>query len=304
MAKKHLTIDDEPIVKAMPPMGSDDGDDMDEDMDEDDVGDEDMDDEDMDEDDAEKSDMTEMDLVKALDEMDNIAAASANGVNPRERALAAKLAGGSPLTKSERVELASFGDFDDEMAKSHKEQFMETPQIAQGFEVSDFLDAAFSKVAEALDANRAEMSKSFAETGEFNRALAKSLNALGAVVIAQDRKIRQLEKSLAGDVAPMRVEAAPAKGATRTSVGQRVNDSGAIRKSQSQPQGMQLTKGMILDTLDEQIAKSEGQRGVVDGVDLVLEASRYETTQLLSPDAMRLVCKVRGLDPTSLGLNG
>jgi hypothetical protein len=249
-----------------------------------------------------KSDLTEDTLIKALDEMDSIAVAASNGISPREQALASKLASGTPLTKSERAELAAAGE---PMAKSHKESFVENPQIAQGFEVSEFLDAALTKVAEALDTNREEMTKSFGEVGEFNRALAKSLNALGAVVIAQDKKIRQLEKSLAGEAPRRVVEAAPAKGVTssRSSVGQRVNDSGGMRKSQAAG-GATLTKGMILDTLDDQIAKSDGQRGVVDGVDLVLESSRYETTQLLSPDAMRLVCKARGIDPSTLGLNG
>jgi len=302
MAKRTTTptIDDEPIVKA--DMDSEEGEaEGAAENDEDDDGIDDEDDE-IDED-AAKSDLTEDTLVKALDEMDNIANASANGVNPRERELAAKLASGTPLTKSERAEMSSFADDTTTLEKSNRETFMENPQIAQGFEVSDFLDAALTKVAEALDNSREEMTKSFSEVGEFNRALAKSLNALGAVVISQDKEIRALKKSLAG-VSTASVEAAPAKGVARTSVGQKVNDSGAIRKSQGgKGNDVQLTKGVILQTLDELLEKSEGKQGVVDGVDLVLESSRYETTQLLSPDAMRLVCKARGIDPTTLGLN-
>lgn len=301
MAKKNPTIDNEPLIKGEDE--SEEGEAVSEEgeaeADEDDEDGDGIDDE---EEEQMKSDLTEDTLVKALDDMDNIANASANGVSPREQALAAKLASGTPLTKSERAELAAV---DEPMVKSHKESFVENPQIAQGFEVSEFLDAALTKVAEALDNSREEMTKSFGEVGEFNRALAKSLNALGAVVIAQDKKIRQLEKSLAGEGQPRYVEAAVAKGvtSTRSSVGQKVNDSGGMRKSQGS-NGVTLTKGMILDTLDDQIAKSDGQRGVVDGVDLVLESSRYETTQLLSPDAMRLVCKARGIDPSTLGLNG
>lgn len=297
MAKnKNLTIDDEPLVKGEDEseegeaVGGDEGE-----MD-------DLEDEDEDEDeDAEKSDMTEMDLVKALDAMDDLANASANGITPRQQSLAAKLARGEPLTKSERAELAAT---DEPMAKSHKESFVENPQIAQGFEVSEFLDAALTKVADALDANRTEMNKSFGDLGEFNRALAKSLNALGAVVMAQDKKIRQLEKSLAGEAQPRFVEAAPAKAVTsRTAVGKKVNDGGSIRKSEGgSGAGTTLTKSMILDTLDAEIQKSGN--GVVDGIDLVLESSRYETTQLLSPDALRLVCRARGIDPAAVGLNG
>lgn len=296
MAKRNPTIDDEPLIKGEDE--SEEGEAVDEGA----VGDEGMDDEedeDEEDEDAEKSDMTEMDLVKALDEMDNLANASANGISPRQQQLAAKLARGESLTKSERAELA---DSDEPMAKSHKESFVENPNIAQGFEVSEFLDALTSKVTDALDESRAEMSKSFAEVGEFNKALAKSLNAMGALIIAQDKKIRQLEKSLAEGAAPalMRVEAAPAKGAARTSaVGQKVNEG--MRKSAGAG-GTTLTKSQILDTLDDQIQKSAG--GIVDGVDLVLESSRYETTHLLSPDAMRIVCKARGIDPSAVGLNG
>lgn len=296
MAKRNPTIDDEPLIKGEDE--SEEGEAVDEGA----VGDEGMDDEedeDEEDEDAEKSDMTEMDLVKALDEMDNLANASANGISPRQQQLAAKLARGESLTKSERAELA---DSDEPMAKSHKESFVENPNIAQGFEVSEFLDALTSKVTDALDESRAEMSKSFAEVGEFNKALAKSLNAMGALIIAQDKKIRQLEKSLTEGAAPalMRVEAAPAKGAARTSaVGQKVNEG--MRKSAGAG-GTTLTKSQILDTLDDQIQKSAG--GIVDGVDLVLESSRYETTHLLSPDAMRIVCKARGIDPSAVGLNG
>jgi hypothetical protein len=309
MAKKNpkVTIDDEPLIKGDD--ASEEGEAQGEEQDEE--GDEEDEDEDgdgtaaggdEDDEDAEKSDVTEADLVKAMNGMDGIVAAAANGISPRQQQLAAKLASGTKLTKSEHAELADSGE---PMAKSHKESFVENPQIAQGFEVSEFLDAALTKVAESLDDNRTEMTKSFAEVGEFNRTLAKSLNALGAVVVAQAAKIRKLEKSLSGEQPRQAPQAAAAKGVTgRSSVGQKVNDGGAIRKSGNGNAGVTLSKGMILDTLDDAIAKSDGQRGVVDGIDLVLEASRYETTQLLSPDAMRLVCKARGIDPTSLGLNG
>ena len=50
------------------------------------------------------------------------------------------------------------------------------------------------------------------------------------------------------------------------------------------------------------IEKSEQKAGVIDGVDLVFESTRYETTMQASPDAMRLVCKHRGIDPATLGL--
>lgn len=297
MAKKTTTpaIDDEPIVKAED--DSEEGEAVEAGAD-----DEEMDEEDEEDEDAEKSDLTEATLVKALDEMDSIAIAAANGVDPRERELAAKLGRGEPLTKSERAELAAFGE---QMVKSHKESFVEQPQIAQGFEVSEFLDAALSKVAEALDASRADMTKSFAEVGEFNRALAKSLNALGAVVIAQDKKIRALESLLKSDGAPAKPEAAPAKGATgRSAVGQKIHDGGAIRKSGSGGDAnVNLGPGAILGALDELIEKSEGKAGVVDGVDLVLESTRYESTRALSPEALRLVCKARNIDPTTLGLS-
>lgn len=299
MAKQNQApaIDDEPLVKAGG--APEEIDDAEDEIDEDDEDDDGVADED---EDAAKSDLTEDTLVKALDEMDNVANATANGVNPRERELAAKLATGTPLNKSERAELSSFAD--DTLVKSNRETFMDDPKIAQGFEVSDFLDAALTKVAEALDDSRQEMTKSFSEVGEFNRALAKSLNALGAVVIAQDKEIRALKKSLGGETRTV-TEAAPAKGATgRSAVGQRVNDSGAIRKSGNGSQPVALSRPVILATLDEAIEKSEGKQGIVDGIDLVFESSRYETTHLLSPDAMRLVCKARGIDPASVGLNG
>ena len=61
-----------------------------------------------------KSDLTEATLVKALNEMDTLVKASANGVSPRQANLASKLAKGEQLTKSERAELAQISAGEDD----------------------------------------------------------------------------------------------------------------------------------------------------------------------------------------------
>lgn len=297
MAKKTNTqtqnaIDDEPLVKGddeeVAADGAEDGDDGDEDED-------DKDEEEM------KSDLVESDLVKALDDLDDLAKASANGVSPRQAQLASKMAKGGTLTKSEATEMTSFlGDDNDEVAKSHKEEFMSDPKVEQGFEVSEFLDALGANIAKSLDGLRDEMTKSRGDAEARDTTFARTLGAMGAVIVAQGKQIKSLEARLVKSEDNDAREPAQAKG--RSAVGQRVNDGAPISKGGQKV--AQLTKSMILDSLEGALQKSASEPGRFDGVDFALEISRYESTGMVSKPAMKAVCDMRGLNPADYGING
>lgn len=302
MAKPKTKPQQAPKLDDAPLFGKSEGGEFGGDADDEDEDDEDDEDEEA----AEKSQILEHDLLKSLDALDTLATAAANGQSPRQAALAAKLAAEGTLTKSESDELRSFLASEERLEKSHMEAFVSDPNVQQGFEVSDFLDAFGKKTAEAFDDLRSEIRKSFGEVGEFHAVFAKSMSAVGALIAAQNKRIEQLE-GLVKSGAPADVvedEPAPARAASRPSaVGTRVSDDG-IRKSEGGGGGepLQLSRPQILETLDDIVEKSEGKKGMVDGVDIVNEAARYETTGLLSKSAMRLVCKQRGIDPAQLGI--
>jgi len=286
--KKHPAkkIDKQPleeVVKAMP--------DKDEDgMDNDGDGEVDEGDEDEDEDEGKKSEIDDVDLQKALNEMDNLVKAQANGISLRQAALAGKLAKGEKLSKAETDELISLTKSEETLEKSHKEQLVEDPKVEQAFEVSEFLDAFGTKLGETLDANRTEMRKSFAEINEFHKAIAR-------VLVEQAKEIRLLKSQLETDtevITPVKAapQAAPAKGVT--SVGKRVND---IQKSEGGTSGPKLTPEMILDTMDE-LVKSDRE----SGIDWMHSIAMYEGSHQLKRDAVVAIAKKRGIDPAQLGL--
>lgn len=306
-------VDDQPIIKGME-AGADGEEGGDE-------NEEDEKDDDEDEDDeeggaqAKKSDLGEADLVKALNELDGVAQASANGVSPRQAVLAGKLAKGEALNKSENAELSSLlksGDDEEEateLRKSHRESFTEDPQVAQGFEVSEFLDAFGSLMSKSLDSLKGDLRKSSSDAATRDGAFARTLGAIGAVVLGQAKELQalkhKLEKSESGNEQTRTVEAAPARGvdnARRSSVGQRVNDGGgALRKGESGKGGKSLSRVAIADTVDELLRKSEvSEEGSFTGVDWLLESARYESTGILSKPAMLEVCQARGIDPASV----
>jgi hypothetical protein len=291
MAKQKPVVDTAPleeVEKAMPDQdqgadasGEDDEDDEDEDEDEDDE------DEDEDDEGAEKGGIDEIDLLKALDEMDSLVKAQANGVSLRQTTLAAKLAKGEALTKSEKEELATLASDDDSLEKSTKETLVEDPKVEQGFEVSEFLDALGNKLGESLDANRIEIRKSFAELGEFNRAFAR-------VLASQAGEIRALKAQLAkSETAPRSApQAVAAKGIS--AVGRKVNDT--MNKSEGGGASV-LSRPQILDTMFD-LFKSDKE----SGVDWTHAISMYESTGMVGKQAMLAVAKKRGIDPTRLGL--
>jgi hypothetical protein len=324
MAKKKnpftLGLDEDPIVKAMAEPDSDNmggEDDEDEDDDDEDEDDEDED-EDEDEDDedgamsAEKSMPSENDLVKAMTDLENASAALESGGSLRQADLAAKLANGETLSKSEASELRSFLDDDTEsndMRKSHREEFLEDAQIANGVEISGFLDAQVSALTKSLDDLRESISEGNGENRALVGKLAKGMHAIGMSNVALNRRVRQLEALVKsyGEGAAMTPMAA--KAATR--VGQRFEENRGIA---GQPALIKSNGGnaatlsqtqigsTITDLIKSTAAAGAKGFGVVDGVDLVHEQAKFEQTRQISPNAMRLVMRKNGIDPASVGL--
>ena len=279
-------LDTEPLVKAgAPNMEADDDDDDDDD---DDYG---------------KSMPSHDDLLKSLDALAATSYAADNGVSLRQTQLAAKAAVGD-LSTDERTELAkSLLDDDDygSLYKSHAEEFAADPTVAQGLEISDFLEAQTDILAKSLDAIHGEVQSQGREQQTFNGILAKSVANMGRVIVSQQQKIDRLTKSLVDGNA---MQPLSPKGATRPSrVGQPYGEAN-LTKSQSIAVGQggveglakslnQFTDGQIMDTMEEMISKSEN--GVIDGVDMNAALVKYESTRMLDGNVLPLVARHKGL---------
>jgi hypothetical protein len=259
--------------------------------------DEEEEEEDDDGEEAMKSLPTEDDLLKSLEALSAASHAAESGVSLRQTQLAARAATGADLSKSEKEELARFltDEEDAYMYKSHASEFASDPTVAQGMEISDFLEAQTMVLAKSLDDIAGAVHSGQAENDAFNAVLAKSVSAMGGTIARQARQIADLEnmiKSLAGVAAAQ--PRAP-KGMTRPSrVGQPFGEN--MAKSQNAPGTPpasigDLTKSDILDTLDDLVEKG----GSADGIDFVHETAMLESTGVISPRALKAVLKHRGV---------
>ena len=310
-ARKPAVLDEEPLIKA---------DDDSEEMEGDDEGeDDDGEDDDEGEDDGDmgKSMPSMSDLSKSLDALEGIASIASNGGSLRKSELARKVATGEDLSKSEKAEMRRLlDDESDEDAepfeKSHREEWRQDPAIDSAFEASTFLDAQSSAICKSLDAIRDVTVRGNAETNTLVGRLAEGVVATGRIAQAALRKVAQLEqlvKSM-GDEADLQ----PAAPKARTSrVGQPYagNDMQKSMNPQARAaQGKQLlSKDEIAATLTDLVKSTEpavaagtGKYGIVDGIDFTREETLFETTKQVTPAAMRVVLKKRGIDPASVGL--
>lgn len=305
--KKNPLLDDEPLVKAH---SEPDADDM---GGEDDGDEDDEDDEDEDEDEDEgygKSLPNESDILKALDALDVTATLAKSGGSLRKSELAAKVATGEALSKSEREEMRRYLDGDDgdgaePMSKSHREEWKEDRGIEEAFDVAPFLDAQASAICKSLDGLRASVTETRGETNALVGRLAAGLSAIGGAVVQSQRRIVQLEglvKSLGGDIA-----ATPNTPKAKTRVGQPFQKSqGGPPQQAPQANGSVLGQDQIRQTLTDLVKSTEGNGakgfGIVDGVDFTVEEAKFESTRQISPAAMRIVLRHNKIDPTPLGL--
>jgi len=159
--------------------------------------------------DEEKSLVNADDLMKAMDTLEAIAEGASIPVTRDRRAeLAEKLAEGSlskgemrelhELTKSEESETEDTAE--EPLAKSYQEQFAEEPMMAEGYDVSPFLERQSQLLAASLDQIQERMAKSLEGQNEnsraFNIGLAKSLRGMAQLSKSQTSLIKALAERL------------------------------------------------------------------------------------------------------------
>jgi hypothetical protein len=278
-----------------------------------------------DDDDAEKSLPSEDDLMKAMDVLVETATGIENGSSVRQQDLAARLASGEELTKSERDEMARHlsadPDLDDDLGKSMRENFADDPAILEGWDMSGYLDAKDAVLAKSLDGIRDALRSSTVENSAIVGRLAKGLHAVGMSNLALRREVTDLTelfKSLTGQA---NAQPAAAKGATQPSrIGQQFGEAGAagagqpLAKSLVTPAGgipppndREGQKRYLNDALTELVKSTEpggvnaaGGFGNINGVDLVFEQAKLENANEVSPAAMQLIAQHRNIAPAAL----
>jgi hypothetical protein len=230
---------------------------------------------------AVKTEITEEDLQKSLDQLE--AVTTENDAPTRKQQLLEK-AQTEDLEKSERDELFSLMGGELPVAKEEEnlsdqlDKSMEaSDELQKALDVSDYLEEQHNGLKESLGLIAKHIEKSDARQHEFNLILAQAVTRIG-----------QLVKSLAGQVddsLSQPVRAPKAKGTPKP-----------LEKSfADQPTGEEkISKAELLEGLNGLIRKSVDSGmggGTSDGINLLLEASKLESTNSMSPQAHALVVK-------------
>lgn len=216
-----------------------------------------------------KSDLAADDLIKAMQTLEAVAGGESVAAPPdRRQELGEKLSKGmispaemlelseilesslEPMQKSEAGELEDFSTDVEEVQKSYQETFAEDETLAEGYDVSPFLEQQNQLIAAALDQTREQMVKSVQASAQraaqFNVQLAKSLTAQAHVIKRQESLI----KSLAGRLEAVENQPMPRKGI-----------SGAQQLHKSMPNevggAQELNREQVLDSLDRLALRGE-----------------------------------------------
>ena len=146
-------------------------------------------------------------------------------------------------------------------AKSLVEAASDNDSLSKGFEVSEFLHGWAEYNGESLQGVEARLSKSLEASATEQRQvygeLAKSIAALAEVMTLQQQRIDQ-------------VESAPARGPQSATAIDKSFSAGGVA-----PQGEQLSKAQVLDTMTAMV-----QAGELNPTEVV----KFESTKLLSAD--------------------
>lgn len=223
--------------------------------------DEDKDDEEGEEEEEEEKSLDVGDLMKSLDTLEAIAE-GADLAAPRDRLaeLAEGLAAGT-LSKSDYQELHDLTKAqvepeeeiqeevaEEPMAKSYQEQFAEDPTMAEGYDVSPFLERQNQLLAASLDQIQDSLLKAISPERQraFNSTLAKSLR--GMVQLSQQQG--ELIKSLAGRLEQVENTPLPRRGVSNVRTLQK-SMAGEVGDAQGP------SKGQVMDALVAMAQKSE-----------------------------------------------
>lgn len=172
----------------------------------------------------------------------------------------------------EKVEKAKAKDDDDDddkedykFGKSLAESASEHEDVASGLEVSSFLHGWTEVQSDTLKGVETRLTKALSESHseqrEFNVELAKSISGLAEVLTIEAQRIEQLEST------PAR---APKSAVSASAVEKSFGAGGVVA-----PEGEDLTKSQVLDTMVDMVEHSELS---------ATEVIKFESSGQLTPD--------------------
>ena len=235
---------------------------------------------------AQKAQVADDDLVKSMDALDAIIA---NSKVNRQQDLLTKASNGS-ITAEERAELAKSltGDEQTETEALVKGLQRENDEeFAKAIDASSFLETFHGDLVKALESVSSRLEKSEAARDESFFVLAKGLRDLGRVALVQGQQIRGLTEALQS------WGRAPERGPRSMGAGPLAKSFGTEPAAQGGPeaQGSNLTKGMILRTLnrwtEEAFTKGDSMRGEALNTAVV----RFESSNQIDPGLLDEVRK-------------
>jgi len=219
-------------------------------------------------------DLTENDLEKSLNRLTEYA--SEGDTVSRKEELLSK-AGKEDLEKSEREELfeilggetPSVDEEDDSLTKS----FKENDTLQKALDVSDFLREQNSELCKSLDMLSDRQNEGDKRQHEFNLMLSKAIVDVGNLVKSMSDS---MEDSLSQ---PAR--APKSKGLQGNQVMQK-SFAGEQETAKDQLSKAQVIK-QLEDIMHETMEKSQGESKLENGVDMLVEISKFEQTGMLHP---------------------
>jgi hypothetical protein len=227
---------------------------------------------------AEKSlDLTADDLSKSIAKLTEFAAQ--DDVDSRKQALLQK-AQVSNLTKSEQSELHEIlgggGSKQDTLSDAIQKSMEPSEDLQKALDVSDFLRETHEESVAVNKLLAETIEKSDKRQHEFNLLLAKSTAVIGSLLKSVDERLSAYETQ-------------PARAPKSRAIPLQKSFAGAP------PAGDQMSKSEILGVMGDMIEKScaAGQGGFVDGVNMIVESSKYEQFGNLSGSALALVKQQR-----------
>lgn len=225
---------------------------------------------------AEKSeDLIQEDLQKSLDKLAELAADSDE--TTRKNALLQK-ALTEDLSESESGELFKLMGHeeteDSTVGEDIVKSFEENETLQKALDVSDYLQSQNDELVKAITTLADTLEQSDGRQHEVNLVLIKALVDVGTVVKDLNEK---MEKALGQ----------PARGPKSAGVTAQPMEKSFAGASPE----VNLSKSEILDAMDDMFQKSmdTGKGGLVNGVNMQLASTRYETTNEIAPTTLQMV---------------
>lgn len=217
------------------------------------------------------------DLSKALDQLETF---TQDDTSTRKDTLLAKAQNGEELSKSENEELFNLlgGGTESETPEPLTRSMEENETLNKAMEVSDFLGELGGELIKAMGALEQRQDEASARSQQFDLVLAKSVVAVGR----QLETLTEVVQTMAGQpTGRPRSLGAPNAQPMHKSFGGEA------------PAGEQLSKSQLQDGINSLFRESleKGGHGKLNGIDLEVEASKFESTGSMHPAVYEAVLK-------------